>query len=308
MPEKLSFRYEQQSSLDYLKNTFEQVKEHLSKPEQEVFYSLVLPYQKETPKMEEFDYHDAAQDKALLQKIQNAARPQYEKDETQKINYVRGKICEALLAYLIEQYWMPSSLYFTETAEFDDWINGVDAIIEIENSPEKGAVVDFTTATKGEVLAKKFNTILQKIDKGTLAEIKYFKSQQDNKCYYLKMVPAIIIAIDVPLIQELSGLYMQKQTKKLSGHWFKYALFDEILSQTNYFKNYILNPRRKNYKAKTSQLMAQKYEALKNAIENLKENPLSSLKEGGVNIDDLRKELCALSNAYKNIIERTTSF
>jgi len=77
---------------------------------------------------------------------------------------------------------------------------------------------------------------------------------------------------------------------ELWSHWTKLR-----------FKNYILNPTRKNYKAKMSQLMAQKYEALENTIKNLKENPLSSLKERRIKIDDLRKELCAHSNAYKNI-------
>ncbi len=261
-PEKISPK-------DYLKEIFEEVKNEFSLSEKEVFNSLVIPYQELRPKMEEFNYPDIKEDqKKLLEKQKEAFK---RKLKEEKVNYIRAKISEALLPNLIENYWIPEKFYFTETSEFDDWVNGVDNIIEFEEKPEKGAVVDFTTAVDREKIRDKVEKIHKKIEEGTLFEIKYFKSQKEPTQYsHLKMVPAIIIGIDPSLLGELCDLYLKKEREKIENHYFKYALFDEVVAQINYYKKYILNPRRKNYEPEKAKLMAQKYEELKKAIESLK--------------------------------------
>lgn len=296
------FEPERIETKDYLKETFEEVKDELSFSEQRVFDLLVPKHREWAPKMEEFNYPDIEKDqKKLIEKQKEAFRKM---DKEEKINYIRAKISEAFLAFLIESKWTPKSFYLSETSEFDDWINGVDSVIEFRDNPEKIAVVDFTTSKNREKISEKVQRVLEKIDSGTLSEIKYFKSQRDKKCYHLKMVPPIIIGIDLNTLKNIFDLYSEKEIGEIENHWYKYAFFDQIITQIDYYRKYILNPQRKKYEPKSAQLMAKEYEELKTAIENLKENPLPELKRKGA-VVSLREKMTKRDRVYRNIIHIT---
>jgi len=294
---------EEPSQPVYLKEAFKDVKNNFSPCEQEVFNSLVFYHRDLAPKMKEFNYPDVEEDyKKLLEKQKEVFKKISAKEE--KVNYIRAKICEALLPNLIENYWIPERFYFTETSEFDDWVNGVDSVMEFERKPEKGAIIDFTTSADKEKIRDKMIKITEKIEAGTLFEIKYFKSQKEPVQYsHLKMVPALIVGIAPFTLRELCDLYSKKEKKKIENHWFKYGLFDQILAQIEYYKKYILEPRRKNYQLEKANLMAQKYEELKKAIEDLKENPLHDLIQKGVRISSFRKKSEKKDKVYKNILD-----
>lgn len=298
--EKISFS-ERTLAKDYLKEMFEEIKNELSLPEQRVFELLVLPNQEKAPKMEEFNYPDIEEDR---KKIIEIKKEKFRKmDKKEKINYIRAKICESFLPFLIESKWKWKSFSFTETSEFDDWINNVDSVIEFEDKPEKAAVVDFTTSQEITVIGKKIEKILEKIEKGTLSEVKYFKSQKDKKHYHLKMLPSIIIGIDIKTIQDFYFAYLKGKKEKINQHWFKYALFDEIINQCDYFRKEI----EKKSELKNAQEMIKKYKELKKIFENLKENPLPELERKRITITQFREKVKNKDKVYKTIINHLSA-
>lgn len=152
------------------------------------------------------------EDKKKLAELKTERLKEMSKEE--KENLIRGKIAELLLRELIENEWIYKDFYFTETSEFDDWINKVDCVMEFEGNPQKAAVIDFSTAKEEKVIGKKIEKIKERIEKETLFEVKYFKSQQDGKKYFLKELPGFIIGIGPNTLEELINLYQKGKEKK----------------------------------------------------------------------------------------------
>jgi hypothetical protein len=242
---------------------YEEVKDKLSLNEKKAFEKLVLPYLNEKPAFDEFQYPDIEEDRALLKERQELA---IKKDTREiKTNYIRAKIFEALLGHLLELYWLPDT-FLTETSDFDDWINGTDAVLEAGNFK---AAIDFTSQKDKDRVHDKLIKVFKKIDTGRLGEAKYFKSQADKTKSYPVLMPAIIIGLSERTVSGLLDIYISGNKKELEGHPVRHAIAEEIIAQIRAYKSYINNPARASYKPDIAKKMTANYDYLGRVAEKM---------------------------------------
>src|SRR5690606_16988956 len=102
-----------------------------------------------------------------------------------------------LLRGLNEAKWVPHCGGI-KTSEFDDYINGVDLVLEYQRAENPashiGLGVDVTFSNN---LDKKLTRIKEEIAKGTLASIKYFDSPNSHVRGQLKQVPRGVVGFDI---------------------------------------------------------------------------------------------------------------
>ena len=275
---------------------FDEVKNELSPEEIRAFDLLVKKRLSQKPAMKDFDYKDIEEDeKRLAQKKKEAGQ---NNSRVEKINYIRVKIFEALLSELMELHWFPE-VFITETSDFDDWINGVDAVFEGQS---RAAIVDFTSAKDKSVLRKKINIIFEKIDRGGLGRVKYFQSQTESgKRMHLDNLPALIFGIDTKTLLELARLRLENKKKELENHWARHAIAEEFIAQIKVFKSYINNPNRRNYNPAKAREMSRAYEDIEEEIMKFKQKISQGQdKELG---DKIRVKLREKDLVYKGLME-----
>lgn len=252
-------------------SVFKEVKKYLSVKESGAFERLVLPYLEAKPNPRESLYvllEEKKNDLSSLKKEQDKARGE---PLEKKINYIRAKIFEALLSALIELYWLPHEAFITETSEFDDWLNGADAVLETKSLL---AAIDFTSQKDKEAIHKKMEKVFQGIDNSSLGRLKYFKPQTTKKMLPpLHMIPSVVVGLSQTNMEILLDLYLGKRTQELKNHWAKSAIAEEVLGQIELFKRRINNPTRAGYKPDSAQKMAAAYDNLGKAIQKLAPEP-----------------------------------
>ena len=246
---------------------FKEVRRYLSAREITAFEKLVLPYLKSKPNPQKSPYIPPEERRKDLNTLKKAQEKGRSEPLEKKINYIRAKIFEALLSTLMELYWMPNEVFITETSELDDWLNGADAVLETKSLL---VIIDFTSQRDQEALHRKIGKIFNRIDSGNLGQLRYFESQFARRMLPpLRMIPSVIVGLSQANIETLLDLYFRKDTKAIQNHWVKYAIAEEILKQIEFFKRYINNPHRKNYKADVAQRMSAAYDDLGKSIQRL---------------------------------------
>ena len=278
----------------YESTVFRQVEHKLSRPEARLFGDIVARYQKNRPDIEGSDYSEEEKqlDSVRLRHRQSQAK---QNTEIEKVHYIQAKIFEAVLSEIMELHWLPGS-FITETSDFDDWINGVDAVLEL--STDRGAILDFTSQEDPDKIKRKIETIFERIERGEMGEAKYFRSQVDGKNHHLKMLPMVVVGLSHKTVTELIELYASGKKKELENHWVRYALAGELLAQIDIFQKYINNVHRRGYSAAPAQKMNQAYEDLRRVVAAFQQK-ISQ----GEKIDQLIKQrLAAVDPIYKNIM------
>ncbi|MEI9966436.1 MAG: hypothetical protein WDN67_02135 [Candidatus Moraniibacteriota bacterium] len=100
--------------------------------------------------------------------------------EEQEIVHMKASVAEGLIYRGISKYgWFPQARAI-KTAEYDDFVNGIDIMAEFGDDgriPQNvmGLMIDVTFS--GNALEKKFGRIKKEIREGHLATIKYFHSR-----------------------------------------------------------------------------------------------------------------------------------
>ncbi len=157
---------------------------------------------------------------------------------------------EVLEAILYEQIgngkWFGEHATAIKTSKYDDYFNGSDLILEIEESARTlshlSLSVDVTFGTTTE--EKKFAWIKENIDDESLGRIKYFHSERGGFRGELSKVPQVVIGVDKELLIKLAGLWADKGGLKkehrdtLANHPVQRVIFAEILLQLQTFKIY----------------------------------------------------------------------
>ncbi len=135
--------------------------------------------------------------------------------------------------------WLGSETMITPTSLYDDYINHVDMIVEIEQeefvSSHIGLAID---ATFSNNLEKKFIEIKEGITVGKMAEIKYFKSSNGDFKGKLSNIPRAVITADVETIKELLELQAAKNKDALNNHWIQFQILEQLMTQINFFQEY----------------------------------------------------------------------
>lgn len=159
-----------------------------------------------------------------------------------------AKIFEAIILEHgeLSDWFGPNSTTF-KTSLYDDIENGVDTIVEfsgeesLENSRQGSShlalAIDETFSTD---IRKKFLRIRERIDKGDLAEIKYFMPEDADEPG-LKNLPLVVIGADMKAVEELGELWLEGKNRDLGKHQIQFQILEELLIQLETFGNYAEN-------------------------------------------------------------------
>lgn len=286
-----------QGQKSYEEALFGQVESKLPYDEIRLFNTLVTQRRNKRPQIKDFNYseQEKQQDLFLLQQDQAKAK---RNTDLEKLFYTRAKIFEALLSEIMQHDWFPG-FFLTETSEFDDWINGVDAVLESQSQGNRAAIIDFTSHKDKQKLREKINRILQKIERGELGQVKYFKSQIDGQTHHLKMLPMVIIGLDSRTLTEIIDIYAAQSKRELANHWVKNAIVEELLKQVAAFQKYINNSNRRGYNPASAQKMHQAYEDFKKMVLELKQK----ISQGEEMDTRIRNSLSTKDPVYKELTE-----
>lgn len=94
----------------------------------------------------------------------------------------------------------------TRTSEYDDFMNGIDAVLELPGGQHIGFALDFSTSSSPEILQKKIDRATNHVlIAGKPAEVKYYVSPITKKRERITVVP-IIIGLDSKDAKDLVGL------------------------------------------------------------------------------------------------------
>lgn len=135
--------------------------------------------------------------------------------------------------------WLGEDVYTYKTSYYDDWVNGVDTLLEFnrEENPASYMGIAFDI-TYSDHLHKKLNRIKDEIDNGQMATIKYFKSENEDFTGKLSNIPRLVIGADRKTIDELMELELAKKNKELGEYFLQYQIIDEIITQLVFFSEY----------------------------------------------------------------------
>ncbi len=141
--------------------------------------------------------------------------------------------------------WFGENTQAIKTSSFDDYYNGADIILELEDTARTLAHLSLSIdVTFGTTKTKeKMAGIKERIDKGTLGRINYFKSSRSGDRGEKSNLPQVVIGVEKDMIIELADLWMNSTgdagaANPISGHPVKRLILSEILLQLHTFRTY----------------------------------------------------------------------
>lgn len=155
-------------------------------------------------------------------------------------------VLEAIIFEQIDKgVWFSKNTRAIKTSSFDDYYNGSDIILELEDTTRTlshlslSVDVTFGTNTEKEKIAK----IKKNIDNGTLGQIDYFKSDRAQIRGEKSRIPQVIIGVEKDTVINLANLWMDKHehpslAANLDEHPIKRLILLEILLQLYTFRTY----------------------------------------------------------------------
>jgi hypothetical protein len=170
---------------------------------------------------------------------------QAENSPIQKINKQFATAFEAVIYEHVEiSDWMGGNTRTIKTVPFDDYVNGIDLILEInpdlpDQDPSHVALGIDVTFGGGSSLDRKFEKLREKIRTGQFPRIKYFQS---GDFLGMKMnLPEVILGVSRELVGDLAALYTRtdKEGKlQLGKHPVQNLLAQQVLAQLHAFARF----------------------------------------------------------------------
>jgi len=134
--------------------------------------------------------------------------------------------------------WFGGSVKTVKTSEYDDIVNGVDAILEFNEKRRKSHLALGIDATYQTFADQKIDRIKNRIKRGEMAKVKYFHSENFHIRGEYSQIPLTIISARAETIKELIKLWVNKDHKALANHWIQFQMIEETIMQCEYFANY----------------------------------------------------------------------
>ncbi len=167
-------------------------------------------------------------------------------DEMAEKNKQMATILEAILYQQIDQNMIFGDIETISTCKFDDYVNGVDSIMQISN--QKTGKYDYSAIAYDVAMSsdedsmnlkKKVNIIEKNIQDGRLSYVKYFKSDKDPERTSLDNIPKLIIGIDFKTLQNIFPLWCGDFHEQIRNeHPLRFIILDQIILQIKYFIDY----------------------------------------------------------------------
>ncbi|MDE2031095.1 MAG: hypothetical protein KGI58_02440 [Patescibacteria group bacterium] len=183
----------------------------------------------------------------------NSIKSEIDDNYTQSLDYkVISKYLEALFYNMLggKKGWIPNALVW-KTSKFDDYINGIDFVVETENREfTLGTDVTFSHS-KG--LTQKLNKVRSKINLGKLSDLTFYESDNAKE----KPMPHVIIAVERNKIIQALKLWADGQENLLYDHPLKAKTLLEIEAQLEAFALYAKAQKRRYIAASYNDMLAQ---------------------------------------------------
>ena len=141
-----------------------------------------------------------------------------------------AKILEAILALETADLFGAGTRSMV-ASEYDDYVNGVDMALIVQDKDKQVIFALAVDATLGESTAgQKIKRILDAIERSEGATIEYFKS--GARAEKLTDLPRAVIGLDQSSVRELAALWKRDELHTLSRHPLRRIIVEEIASQT----------------------------------------------------------------------------
>ncbi len=150
-------------------------------------------------------------------------------------------IFEAIILWNGEQSdWFGPNAMTMKTSRFDDYVNGVDAIVEFQGNEVGtasyvGLATDITFSTD---TTTKFDRLRGQIDRGELAKVKYFHSEHMSMHGQLSNLPEVVVGADRKMVLELAEMWAEKRFQELAEHRMQIMMLLQIQEQLITFAQY----------------------------------------------------------------------
>lgn len=180
--------------------------------------------------------------RSQVQDIRN--KPQQEADHFKKSVELGRAFEGVLLAQMQEKKWLGENVQILIPTRYDDVINGVDAVIEVENDAQYSHLALGVDVASGHASThKKIEKIFDEIRHGELAQMRYFHSkalgirgQKDN-------IRRVIISADRNSAAENISLWMDEQKTGNEGDEYfqqrmRIQIYMELMLQLRSFALY----------------------------------------------------------------------
>ena len=145
-----------------------------------------------------------------------------------------GKILEAIVTEQIElNDWLGSNVNTQQTTDYDDFMNGIDFVAEMNEdgaSRHMGFAIDATHGAK-KTIRMKLEKIRSQLNHGELGEVFYFQSLDKSFQGRKRFIPRIVLALDKKHVAEIARLWVRGEQTALSQHPVKEMILREIVTQ-----------------------------------------------------------------------------
>lgn len=186
----------------------------------------------------DYGEENVANDKLQVEEIEERF-----KEESQEVRDALrlATILEAIITEQVElSEWLGPEVHTRKASRYDDLINKVDVIAEVEHEHTPTHLALAIDVTHGRYLNDKFNDIKREIETGTLTSVKYFENADQTFKGKLSKVPRVVLGMDKEALFELTELWMEGNNTKLAAHPVQLEILEEIQLQLEQYRDYAL--------------------------------------------------------------------
>ncbi|HEY9584703.1 MAG TPA: hypothetical protein VJI33_03980 [Candidatus Paceibacterota bacterium] len=205
-----------------------------------------------------------------------------------------SRVLEALIHEQGEQSnWFGPDAVTIKTSRYDDIARGVDEVVQFRKEDAGlyflGLAID---ATYSHDAVKKLKTIREEIEKGTLASLRYFISEDADIKGEFNNIPRVIVGVDKKTVGEVAELWLGGKSKELAAHPIQFQILEQILEQCETFAKYA---------AKIGQNdVARKYESTASIIKDVLTEKQKTIKDSGTR-DDVHFSIATDLRTFENL-------
>ena len=169
---------------------------------------------------------------------------------SQRLEHAEAKLAANVFEGVVysevnQSEWLGKEVVAIRTTPYDDIINGVDVVVEFSD-PSGGRrhlALAIDVSFGESAIPKKFKRILEEIDRGEAAKVKYFESTGFKGM--LKNIPRTVVGIERKVVEELAALWLEKDTNTrdqttLRSHPIQHMILAQVVQQLEVFEQYAL--------------------------------------------------------------------
>ncbi|MBC7766449.1 hypothetical protein H7Y21_00435 [Arenimonas sp.] len=161
-----------------------------------------------------------------------------ESQEVRSRSEMSKKLADCLEGIILNvKTWFGPTSQIYPTTRYDDYFNGVDLVAERMSGGalnHHGFALDITYAGYTTIL-KKIERIANKLKKGELGNVDFFKSNDNRFMGQLGEVPLVVIGADGNTMRGLVNMFAEGEDNKIEDHPVQFQIVEQVLIQCEFF-------------------------------------------------------------------------